>query len=55
MSYGKLIIWLVVSSFVGSMIWAILGELNFPRAAAYWNDFYHVMIGLGIGYFVFRD
>ncbi len=55
MSYGKLIIWIVVSSFIGGLIWGLLDAAHLDIVAEYWSSFYHVMIGVGIGYFIFRD
>jgi len=52
---GKLILWILVSSFIGSVIYGFTNEAGFHRTAEYWNDFYHVILGIGIGYFIFKE
>jgi len=52
---GKLILWILVSTFIGAVIYGITNEAGYHRATEYWNDFYHVILGIGIGYFIFKE
>ena len=53
--YTKLIIWILVSGFVGGAVFGFLDAAGLAKVAEFWDNFYHMIIGLGIGYFVFRD
>jgi len=53
--YTKLIIWILVSSLIGSGLQYLLDAAGFEAAAEAWDNLARMLIGVGIGYFIFRD